>query len=171
MSLAFDRTEVERQLTAAAEEVLETMFFASIEESSADGATHASTDRIGTDRIGAAVSFHGTCEGHLAVSLGRDAAQCLAASFFGDWGDGDCGDTGEFAASEQCASVMAELANMVCGSMLSRLEKKAIFCLETPEALPVGAEVGGWIEKDLVLENGLLRLAFSLTTADRVGPQ
>ena len=165
MSLAFDRTEVERQLTAAAEEVLETMFFASIEESSADGATHASTDRIGTDRIGAAVSFHGTCEGHLAVSLDRDAAQCLAASFFGDGEDGDCGDTGE------CASVMAELANMVCGSMLSRLEKKAIFCLETPEALPVGAEAGGWIEKDLVLENGLLRLAFSLTTSDRVGPQ
>ena len=170
MSLAFDRTEVERQLTAAAEEVLETMFFASIEESSADGATHASTDRIGTDRIGtdrigAAVSFHGTCEGHLAVSLDRDAAQCLAASFFGDWGDGDCGDTGE------CASVMAELANMVCGSMLSRLKKKAIFCLDTPEAVPVEAEVRGWIETDLVLGNGLLRLAFSLSAADRVGPQ
>lgn len=166
MSLAFDRTEVEHQLTAAAREVLETMFFALIEESSADGATHQSTDRIG-----AALSFHGACEGHLAVSLDRDAAQRLAASFFGDCGDGDCGDYEESPTSEQCVSVMAELANMVCGSMLSRLEKKATFCLETPEALPVGAEVGGWIEKDLVLENGLLRLAFSLTTPDRVGPQ
>ncbi len=160
MSLAFDRTEVKRQLTAAAEEVLETMFFASIEESSTDGATHESTDRIG-----AAVSFHGTCEGRLAITLDRDAAQSLAASFFGDGEDGNCGDTGE------CASVMAELANMVCGSMLSRLEKKAIFCLETPEAVPVGAEVRGWIETNLVLGNGLLRLAFSLRAADRVGPQ
>ena len=161
MSLVFDRTEVERQLTAAAGEVLETMFFASIEESTPGRAMHTSTDRIG-----AALSFHGACEGHLAVSLDRDAAQSLAASFFGDRGNSP-----ESTASEQCASVMAELANMVCGSMLSRLEKKAIFCLETPESLAVGVAIEGWIEKDLTLENGLLRLAFSLTSADRAGPQ
>ena len=166
MSLVFDRTEIERQLTAAAGEVLETMFFASIEEPSADGAKQASTDRIG-----AALSFHGACEGHLAISLDRDAAQCLAANFFGDCGDGDCEGTQESTASAQRASVMAELANMICGSMLSRLEKKAIFCLETPEALPEGAKVAGWVEKDLLLENGLLRLAFSLTAADGAGPQ
>jgi hypothetical protein len=49
--------------------------------------------------------------------------------------------------------------------MLSHLDKKSIFCLDSPQPLAAGAEVSGDIEKNLRLEVGLLRLAFSLKEA------
>jgi hypothetical protein len=57
---------------------------------------------------------------------------------------------------------MVELTNMVCGAMLSHLDKNSIFCLDTPQQLMAGEQVSGEIVKELTLEDGLLRLAFSL---------
>ncbi len=158
MNLVFERAEVERELGAATGEVLETMFFASIEEMARDRVEGGSGDRVG-----AMVAFHGACEGRLAISLDRGAVKGLAAGFFGE----DAAEMGV----DQCESVMGELANMVCGAMLSRLERKAIFCLEAPVAFAADADCGGWIEKDFALDDGLLHLAFSLSGAERAGPQ
>ena len=158
MSLAFEKVEAERELSAALCEVLETMFFASIEERTAGGVGNR-----GGDRVGASVAFHGACEGSLAISLDRAAVEALAAGFFGEAADTQVGD--------QYESVMGELANMVCGAMLSKLDRKAIFCLEAPVALTAGGDPRGWIEKDFALEEGLLHLAFSLSGDDRAGPQ
>ncbi len=61
---------------------------------------------------------------------------------------------------------MVELTNMVCGAMLSHLDRNSIFCLDTPKQLEPGVEVTGEIVRDLTLEDGLLRLAFSLRESD-----
>ena len=158
MSLAFEKAEAQRGLSAALCAVVETMFFASIEERTAGGVGDE-----GGDRVGASVAFHGACEGSLAISLDRAAVEVLAAGFFGEAADGQVGD--------QCESVMGELANMVCGTMLSKLERKAIFCLEAPVALEASGDPRGWIEKYFALDERLLHLAFSLSGDDRAGPQ
>ena len=50
---------------------------------------------------------------------------------------------------------------MVCGAMLSHLDRNSIFFLASPEALGDGEDAEGDIVR-LLLEDGLLRLAFSL---------
>lgn len=161
MNLAFERKDVERELTAAAIEVLETMFFASLEKLEA-GAVFDGT----AGRIGAALSFHGACKGSLSISLDRKAAHELTASFFGENVTADDGLGEATLGPDDDAAVMAEIANMVCGAMLSRLERKAIFALGTPTPLAPGAEPIGWIEKDMALNDSILRLAFSLDRTD-----
>lgn len=149
MSLAFDREQLERHLSEAAADVLGTMFFAGVEEDLAG--TVAET---GEPRMATWLEFHGACSGKLGLSLDRAAAGNLAASFFGDAGDSE--------PEQDCRSVMAELTNMVCGAMLSRLDRQSIFCLGSPEEMPPGAEPNGEIVRTLRLEEGLLRLAFSI---------
>lgn len=157
MSLTFDRPLLSQQLSIAATEVLETMFFASAEPSQGEPSLGEPDSSIG-DRIGATLDFHGACAGRLALSLDRAAAEELASNFFGGVGEGG--------PEEDSQSVMAELTNMVCGAMLSHLDKNSIFCLDAPKQLQPGEEVTGEIVKDLTLENGLLRLAFSLQQSD-----
>ena len=152
MSLLFEREELERQLATSATEVLETMFFAAVEELRQDSS--GSEERA---RIGAYLDFHGACTGRLALSLEKDAARNLACCFFGEHFEGS--------QEEDCAAVIAELTNMVCGAMLSHLNRNSIFCLSSPEALSGGEDEHGDVVKLLQLENGLLRLAFSLNRA------
>jgi len=152
MSLVFDRPLLSEQLTMAATEVLETMFFASVETADGEAGVPAG------DRIGASLDFHGACAGCLTLSLDRAAAEGLASNFFGGVGDGG--------PEEDSQSVMVELTNMVCGAMLSHLDRNSIFCLDTPKQLEPGVEVTGEIVRDLTLEDGLLRLAFSLRESD-----
>ena len=149
MSLVFEQEQLERQLAASATEVLETMFFSSAEEVSQEP-----LDADQRDRIGAYLDFHGACAGRLVLSLERQAARDLASSFFGV--------TFEGAENEDYSSVMAELTNMVCGAMLSHLDRNSIFCLASPEPLGAGEDAQGDIVRLLQLEHGLLRLAFTL---------
>ena len=155
MSLVFDRELLSQQLGVAATEVLETMFFASVDLCK-DEAGDSSEDS-GVDRIGASLDFHGACAGRLALSLDRAAAEGLAANFFGGVGEGG--------PEEDSQSVMVELTNMVCGAMLSHLDKNSIFCLDTPQQLKAGEQVTGEIVKELTIDDGLLRLAFSLNAS------
>lgn len=147
MSSAFDQGSLGQCLERAAGEVLETMFFSSIEVEQKESAP------VG-DRIGTSLVFHGAQAGRLELSLEREAAAGLAASFFGD-------QPGE-EPDEECRSVMGELTNMVCGAMLSHLNRKAIFCLDPPVAIEPGREAEGEVVRHLRLEEGLLRLAFTL---------
>lgn len=155
MSLVFDRTQLEHKLAGAATEVLETMFFSSV-----DGETDLEKGESSTPfdaRIGAYLEFHGACTGRLALSLEKEAAESLALNFFGS--------TSEHGPESDSRSVMAELANMVCGAMLSHLDKHSIFCLDSPQQLASNEEADGEIVRVLRLEDGLLRLALSLDEA------
>jgi CheY-specific phosphatase CheX len=152
MNPAFDQARLEQQLTDAAADVLGTMFFASVDEDLAGAPVgFAAADRA---RLATLLPFSGACSGSLAVSLDRSTAGTLAANFFGELSESET--------EQDCRMVMAELTNMVCGAMLSRLDRQCIFCLGSPEILPPGPEVDGEVVRTLMVENGLLRLAFSI---------
>jgi CheY-specific phosphatase CheX len=152
----FDRSRLEQQLSGAAADVLGTMFFASVDEDLPG--TSAGNHPRESARLAMQLSFSGACCGNLALSLDTTTAGTLAASFFGE--------LDESRSEQDCRLVMAELTNMVCGAMLSQLDRQGIFCLGSPEILPPGPEVDGEVVRTLRVEEGLLRLAFSIGLKD-----
>lgn len=135
-------------LVAAAGEVLETMFF---EEVVATGENPPGT----ADLVAARVGFRGSRSGTFRLWLPGPSAERLAAGFLGlDDAVEAAGRTGQ---------VVSELANMVCGSVLSRLEAGSAFSLEAP-ALS-GEQPGPdtvWAELG---EEGFLGLSLELEAA------
>ena len=107
-------------LKASVEEVLERMFFIqSLEE----------LDDLGDEpQIAAQVTFEGTPSGWLALSMATAAARSVAADFLGS-GEGQLSEA-------QTGEVICELANMICGSVLSRVESTSTFHLRKPGLLP-----------------------------------
>jgi len=109
------------KLAAAAEDVLETMFFSGIYGPAAappDGAA-----------LAARVAFRGTPCGTLTLRLSEPSARSLASNFLA------C-ESAEPLPQTQLAGVVCELANMVCGSLLSRVKSETDFRLSAPELLP-----------------------------------
>lgn len=153
MSLTFNREDLERELTSAATEVLETMFFATV-EGEQDGVEETSDDRIR-----ARLDFRGASSGRLELSMNLESAEELAANFLGS--------AGHFGTESDSRLVVSELANMVCGTMLSHLDKHAVFCLDAPALMPNSEKLEGEILKTLQLEHGLLQLAFSIESQIR----
>lgn len=119
--------EWDEMLAAAAGEVLETMFFTGICGPAEAGAPEAEP------RLAAHLSFAGTPGGALTVSLSQPAARSLAANFLAVEADEPLPDS-------QLGSVVCELANMICGSLLSRVKTEEHFRLSSPELVPAGAD-------------------------------
>jgi CheY-specific phosphatase CheX len=110
--------DLQQILSESAAEVLESMFFTSPLGSSA-------SDHPMENPVAAGLFFRGTPPGRFGICASMDAARSLAASFLGD--DPESID------EKQCGEVICELANMVCGSVLSRIEKDALFELTQPK--------------------------------------
>ena len=109
-------------LTAASGEVLETMFFTEIRGIASERGAAAESG------LGARLRFEGTPSGVLTVRVSEPALRGLAANFLASEPDED-------AADPQLELVMAELANMICGSLLSRVKTETQFRLLSPESL------------------------------------
>jgi len=141
----------DEMLAAAAGEVLETMFFTGV-YGPAQGGSPAEL------RVSARLSFEGTPSGVLILSVSEPAVRSLAANFLAPDEDDSLSPT-------QVGCVVCELANMICGSLLSRVKTEEHFRLSSPELLPEGAafapgppnqslDVGdGTIDLWLALEN------------------
>src|SRR5579862_2115812 len=119
--------EWNNMLEAAAGEVLETMFFTEVCSPREGGSAHSEPG------IGAHLRFVGTPSGALTIRVSEPAARVLAANFLAPEDD-------EPLPSAQLGSVVSELANMICGSLLSRVGSEQHFRLSAPE--PVAAEGG-----------------------------
>ena len=115
--------EIQMALAAAVEEVLETMCFATVLASS-EGA--APPEGSGMPAITAQLHFEGNPSGGFHVSVPMKLAHVVSASFLGR-------EEAEVSDS-QAEDVVGELANMICGSVLSRLESKATFQITHPES-------------------------------------
>lgn len=104
-------------------ETLDTMFFtACLGSPDIDGAPEA--------QMAAQVAFEGRPPGRLTLRVAARAARCVAANFLGEEED---------ALSErQIGDVLCELANMICGFVLSRVEGADGFRLGTPRMLETG---------------------------------
>jgi CheY-specific phosphatase CheX len=109
-------------LQASVTDVLEKMFFVrSFGEAEDDAAE---------PHLVAQMSFEGDPPGSLELRVTAPAARSIAADFLGaDESELRDGEVGE---------VICELANMICGSVLSRVESNTTFRLETPRIVTAG---------------------------------
>jgi len=73
------------------------------------------------------VSFEGDPPGYFQMRIARAAANTVAADFLGE-------DL-ESLTDRQSTDVTLELANMICGATLSRIESRAAFRLGSPEVV------------------------------------
>jgi CheY-specific phosphatase CheX len=106
---------VEEYVTASCEQVLETMFFTGV--IATDGASH----RAAEPAVKATVRFEGPADGQLSIGMESHTAAALASSFLGrDLQDITPADSSE---------VASELANMICGAILSRCASSRRFRL------------------------------------------
>ena len=73
------------------------------------------------------VNFEGDPPGYFQMRIARPAANAVAADFLGE-------DL-ETLTVRQSTDVTLELANMICGAVLSRIESRAAFRLGSPEVV------------------------------------
>ncbi len=123
--------EIPAALAAAVAEVLETMCFTTVLADSDDAAPPSEDP---TPEVGVEVRFEGSPSGGFRVSVPRRVARAVGAGFLGR-------EEAEVSDS-QAAEVVCELANMICGSLLSRLENKATFRITHPELVLSGPGAG-----------------------------
>ena len=112
----------------SAQEVLETMFFSSVFGPAEPLYAHSADSQ--EQIVTAELSFTGTPSGRIQVSLTEIAAGSIAANFLGK-------DAPEQVSSHEIEQVVGELANMVCGSALSRMDSHAVFSLSHPQIKPI----------------------------------
>jgi CheY-specific phosphatase CheX len=132
-------------LDIAVKEVLERMFFVETEDAVDPRAAAVA------DAVAVRLAFEGEPSGWLRLQVAPELARSLAADFLGM-------QEGEVSVS-QVESVVCELANMICGSLLSRVESETTFRLCPPSSQPAGLsedEAGGAITRTLDAAGGLL---------------
>ena len=150
----------EQELSALIEEsvttVLETMFFADPLGPAEPGAEE------GAPVLAARLWFHGSPSGNLAVCISQASARLLAAGFLGE--------DEESLTEAQTGQIVCELANMLCGSVVSRLESEKSFDLTSPELVPFASifdsgPPGPACLRSFELENGILTVGLRLNRA------
>ncbi len=105
-------------LSSAVADVLERMFFLEVLGEAAEPAREAETVTV-------QVSFDGDPPGYFQMRIARPAANAVAADFLGE--------DAESLTDRQRMDVTLELANMICGAVLSRIESRAAFRLSSPQ--------------------------------------
>ena len=135
--------EVDRALTRCAGRVLETMCYA-------DPLPITGLEE-GQPFIRAELKFHGTYSGVFHLDVTEEAGRSLATTFLG---------ADEDVPAPQMASVICELTNMICGSMLSTLDARADIQLDTPELVGDAApRSGNAVSKAFEIDNGQMAVA------------
>jgi len=107
----------------------------------------------------AAVAFHGDPSGRLILQVSRSAARSIAADFLGE--------EEPVLSEQQVEEVICELANIICGSVLSSIEDDSAFRLQTPQLQHGGAPVEDTVDAvihRMNLERGTVAVAFQTGT-------
>ena len=116
-----------QRLLESAENTLETMFFTMPDMVSMD------PQRPAGELVAASLTFRGMPPGRFGFLVSDLVARTLAMNFIG------CEDAAQLD-SAQVAGVMGELANMMCGAVLSEMESDVNFDLSAPASVRVGAD-------------------------------
>ncbi len=146
---------LDQLLRGAVDAVLETMFFSTLL-----GPAEPDT---GTAVLEAHVSFHGRPSGSLAVCLSEPSARLLASGFLGE--------DEEVLTDSQPGEIVCELTNMLCGSLVSKLESEQSFALGSPELVGAATRADAarddppTVRQSFQLENGILTVTLRLAAA------
>jgi CheY-specific phosphatase CheX len=119
-------TTIHTALSSAVADVLERMFFL-------EGLGEAAEPPPEAETVTVRLSFDGDPPGCFHMRIARPAADAVAADFLGE-------DPASLT-DRQSAEVTLELANMICGAVLSRIESRAAFRLGSPQI--VAGQGGG----------------------------
>jgi len=139
--------EVEQVLRDSVNEVLEKMFF--IRSLGDSPSASAESELI------AHLTFEGHPCGSFTLRAGRAAARSITADFLGAEEDE--------LTDEQVGEVICELANMICGSALSRIESDFHFRLASPVLLSAPPKDRGAVVSQAVeLYNGALAATMNI---------
>jgi CheY-specific phosphatase CheX len=111
-------TTIHEALSSAVSDVLERMFFLEILGEVAEPPPEP-------ESVTVRVSFDGDPPGCFQMRIARPAANAVAADFLGE--------DAESLTDRQSTDVTLELANMICGAVLSRIESRAAFRLGSPQ--------------------------------------
>jgi CheY-specific phosphatase CheX len=123
------------------EKVLETMCFSAVMGPVESGQAQASLG------MGACVSFRGPSRGSVLIGCSPAGAQFLAKNFLGE----------EIVSDEQSSQFLLELANMICGAVVSAFGGAGQYDLSLPESVaPASLLSGSGIRCDFELEQGCL---------------
>jgi chemotaxis phosphatase CheX-like protein len=138
------KTQLEPALIGeVAREVLETMFFSLPEDA-------AEPNPRPEDLLTAELKFEGARSGWFSIQAQENCARAIAGNFSGVM------DPSELS-PETITGVLCELANMVCGATLSRLDPDAIFNLGAPQLI-AEAGTGEGLTQWLSMDEGLIGL-------------
>jgi CheY-specific phosphatase CheX len=137
----------------AAQEILETMFFVTVE-------TASEPETWPAGLLTAELRFEGALSGWFSIHIQDTCARDIAGNFAGVMDPGELNP-------ETMVGVLCELANMVCGATLSRLEPDAIFNLSAPQlVLERGPnEHPGGLKHWLRLDESFIGLQLRLETS------
>jgi CheY-specific phosphatase CheX len=139
-------------ISGAVDTVLETMFFST--------PLGSAEPEVGAEVLEARVAFQGRPSGTLGVRISAASARILAAGFLGE-------DEGALTDSQR-GEVLCELANMLCGSLVSKLESEESFDLTSPELVQAGSddvETLPVARQSYEVENGILTVTLTLEPA------
>lgn len=146
-------------LVEAGENALETMFFAVPDASSVD------RQRPPGELIAASLTFAGEPPGRFDLLLSEPVARSIASNFLGTEDEQEL-------TPDQIGDVVSEFTNIICGSVLSELERKANFDLSSPVAVrvaPADPLPAYWGESPIIcrfeLPGGSLLLGLALEEA------
>ena len=135
--------DVDRALSKCAGRVLETMCYS-------DPLPITGLEE-GQSLLHAELHFHGTYSGVFHLDITEDAGKSLASTFLGS--DDDLQE-------DQLGSVICELTNMICGSMLSTLDAQADIHLDAPTLVGEDApRTGEVLSRAFEIDNGQMAVA------------
>jgi CheY-specific phosphatase CheX len=132
---------IEAALAESVKEVLEKMFFMDLADAPPGEGPAAG--------IAAELMFDGDPQGSFRLVVDQAAAKSATADFLGE-------DQAELS-DEQMNDVVCELSNMICGSVLSRIESSATFRLSKPEIVLIADAPGATAGFQAAVGGGFLR--------------
>jgi CheY-specific phosphatase CheX len=125
-------------------DVLEIMFFEEAVDTSCEHGWIASARSV-------RLAFDGSHCGEFLLSVAPEVAQSIAPAFLGI--------ESEETTDEQCAQVLRELANILCGSVLSQLWPDADLSLAVPEPIRFEESTADALHACFLLPQGKLSVS------------
>jgi len=111
--------------------VFETMFFLTLELQEEGWAEGMSSLTPSSTFFRGEIGFHGRQSGRLRLYLPSELAKTMATNFLGL--------EEETATESQTQDMVSELCNVVCGNLLSQLDRKTVWDLSLPRTLPISS--------------------------------